>query len=444
MKLRNKITTGILMSASVLALAGCSQGTIDDAVAEFDSIDSGTVELDYEINSRTYGEYGITLTGLFERVEGAEEDNAQSNAGKSLMQTVSASELEDEPSDESEVDEAEIDEDDVFDIDISEIDEALLDVDLSQLSEEEIEELSQEMTTISVDEDDDIIGEEDPSRGYNYQIEEVNRMFADGQETTSTGEIIALGDTMYDKVFLTGSEANGRFVYDSRDVGITEYPIHDFVTISPIIDAFDLDNSDIEVATGDLANGDSGHVFTVTPEQVVTSLQEEATNTLAQNILGIVTEVDVDSVIIGINGTTFTVEAISTGGTGENTTPTSEAGTDSEDDSNGEDTVIGSLVLTKTAGDVEITEPSNAMDLDEFTSLVELFYQQQAEQQMDEQLTDEDVFGEEADLTDEDLEELESDLEELESELEELEQEDGELEEVEGEEVEDEEVEDED
>ena len=373
MKLNKRITTGILLSASALALAGCSTGTIDDAVAKFDSIDSGKFEVAFEVDSDTYGEYGMNVSGQFEYVgEDKEESKDQAKAFGNI-QKVNATELEEEDGENEEIEEVSIE-----------------DLDLTDEEKAELEAFEAEL--ISVEGEEDVaLEEKDPSRDYNYQIVEENRVFIDGQETTSTGELIAIDDTLYDKVFLTGSEADGRYVYDSRDVGIQEYPISDFVTVSPIIEAFNLEGNDIEVSSGDLHNGEKGHVFTVTPEQAVSSLQEVNDNNLTQNILGLVTEANVDKVIVGVNENSFSVQAISTGATDGDENPTSES--DKKEDAKvGEERVIGSLVITKTSEKVEIKEPTNAMDIDEFSSLIELFYQQQAEQQLESQISDDELY----------------------------------------------------
>ena len=372
MKLNKRITTGILLSASALALVGCTTGTIEDSVAKFDGIDSGKIEVAFEVDSDTYGEYGMNVTGQFEYVgEDTEESKDQAKAFGNVLK-VNATELEEEDGEEESVTVT------------SE------DLDLTDEEKAELEEFEAEL--ISAEDGEDVaLEEKDPSRDYNYQIVEENRVLIDGQETRSSGEIIALGDTLYDKVFLTGSEADGRFVYDSRDVGITEYPISDFVTVSPIIEAFNLEGNDIEVESGDLHNGEKGHVFTVTPEQAVSSLQEVNDNNLTQNILGLVTEANVDKVIVGVNENSFSVQAISTGATDGDENPTSESDK-KEDAKDGEERVIGSLVITKTSEKVEIEEPTNALDLDEFSSLVELFYQEQAEKQLESLISEDELY----------------------------------------------------
>lgn len=398
MKLNKKFTTGILLSASALALAGCSTGTIEDSVAKFDDIDSGKFEVAFEVDSDTYGEYGMNVTGQFEYVgEDTEESKDQAKAFGNVLK-VNATELEEEDGEEESVSvtSEEVGEDE----EIEEV--SIEDLDLSDEEKAELEEFEAELISAEGEEVADVaLEEKDPSRDYNYQIVEENRVLIDGQETKSSGEIIALGDKLYDKVFLTGSEADGRFVYDLRDVGITEYPISDFVTVSPIIEAFNLEGNDIEVSSGDLHNGEKGHVFTVTPEQAVSSLQEVNDNNLTQNILGLVTEANVDKVIVGVNENSFSVQAISTGATDGDENPTSESDK-KEDNKDGEERVIGSLVITKTSEKVEIEEPTNALDLDEFTSLVELFYQEQAEKQLESQISEEELY-----LDDEAMEELE-------------------------------------
>lgn len=386
MKLNKRITTGILLSASALALVGCSTGSIEDSVAKFDGIDSGKFELAFEVDSDTYGEYGMNVTGQFEYVgEDTEESKDQAKA-LGNVQKVNATELEEEGSDGEEEFVTET-RDEVGE------NEEIGEVSIEDLTDEEQAELEEfEAELISAEGEEGVsLDEKDPSRDYNYQIVEENRVLIDGQETKSSGEIIALDDKLYDKVFLTGSEADGRFVYDSRDAGITEYPISDFVTVSPIIEAFNLEGNDIEVSSGDLHNGEKGHVFTVTPEQAVSSLQEVNDNNLTQNILGLVTEANVDKVIVGVNENTFSVQAISTGATDGDENPTSESDK-KEDTKGGEERVIGSLVITKTSEKVEIEEPTNAMDLDEFTSLVELFYQEQAEKQLESQISEDELY----------------------------------------------------
>ena len=376
MKLNKRITTGILLSASALALVGCTTGTIEDSASKFDNIDSGKIEVAFEVDSDTYGEYGMNVTGQFEYVgESKDEDESKDQAKAfGVIQKVNATELE----------EGEVEEDE----ELEEV--SIEDLDLTDEEKAELEEFEAEL--ISAEDGEDVaLEEKDPSRDYNYQIVEENRVLIDGQETKSSGEIIALDDTLYDKVFLTGSEADGRFVYDSRDVGITEYPISDFVTVSPIIEAFNLEGNDIEVESGDLHNGEKGHVFTVTPEQAVSSLQEVNDNNLTQNILGLVTEANVDKVIVGVNENSFSVQAISTGATDGDENPTSES--DKKEDAKvGEERVIGSLVITKTSEKVEIEEPTNALDLDEFSSLVELFYQEQAEKQLESLISEDELY----------------------------------------------------
>ena len=376
MKLNKRITTGILLSASALALVGCTTGTIEDSASKFDNIDSGKIEVAFEVDSDTYGEYGMNVTGQFEYVgESKDEDESKDQAKAfGVIQKVNATELE----------EGEVEEDE----ELEEV--SIEDLDLTDEEKAELEEFEAEL--ISAEDGEDVaLEEKDPSRDYNYQIVEENRVLIDGQETKSSGEIIALDDTLYDKVFLTGSEADGRFVYDSRDVGITEYPISDFVTVSPIIESFNLEGNDIEVSSGDLHNGEKGHVFTVSPEQAVSSLQEVNDNNLTQNILGLVTEANVDKVIVGVNENSFSVQAISTGATDGDENPTSES--DKKEDAKvGEERVIGSLVITKTSEKVEIEEPTNALDLDEFSSLVELFYQEQAEKQLESLISEDELY----------------------------------------------------
>ena len=375
MKLKKRITTGVLLSASVLALVGCTTGTIEDSVAKFDGIDSGKIEVAFEVDSDTYGVYGMNITGQFEYVgEDTEENKAQAKASGKVLK-VNATELEEEDGEE---------------LSVTATSE---DLDLTDEEKASLEEFEAELISGEGEEDgeDVALEEKDPSRDYNYQIVEENRVLIDGQETKSSGEIIALGDKLYDKVFLTGSEADGRFIYDSRDVGIVEYPISDFVKVSPIIEAFNLEGNDIEVSYGDLHNGEKGHVFTVSPEQAVSSLQEVNDSNLTQNILGLVTEANVDKVIVGVNENSFSVQAISTGATDGDENPTSES--DKKEDAKvGEESVIGSLVITKTSEKVEIEEPTNALDLDEFSSLVELFYQEQAEKHLESQISEDELY----------------------------------------------------
>lgn len=386
MKLNKRITTGILLSASALALVGCSTGSIEDSVAKFDGIDSGKFEVAFEVDSDTYGEYGANITGQFEYVgEDKEVSKDQAKAFGNVLK-VNATELEEEGGEEDSV--IPISDEVGEDEEIEEV--SIEDLDLTDEEKEELE--AHEAELISAEGEEGVaLDKKDPSRDYNYQLVEENRVSVDGQETKSIGELIAIGDTLYDKVFLTGSEADGRYVYDSRDVGIKEYPISDFVTVSPIIEAFNLEGNDIEVSSGDLHNGEKGHVFTVTPEQAVSSLQEVNDNDLTQNILGLVTEANVDKVIVGVNENTFSVQAISTGATDGDENPTSESDK-KEDTKVGEERVIGSLVITKTSEKVEIEEPTNAMDLDEFTSLVELFYQKQAEKQLESQISEDELY----------------------------------------------------
>lgn len=429
--LKNKGLKSLLfIGASTLALSACAgtSGTINEAAEEFDSIETGELDFSYKVNSDTYGDYDIKMTGQFELVEGqgssdAEETEEESDeqASSGLISKVHATEVEEEEPVEVELTEEEIEE--------------------LELTEEDLQEVELISETTEDNPLDEGLEEVSPSRKYNYSIKEENSIYIDGQETTSVGEIIALDDLLYDKVFLTGSEADGRFVYDSRDVGIMEYPISDFLTVSPIIDAFDLENSDIEVTKGDLHNEEKGHVFTVTPEEVVTALQSQdgSQTTLEQNILGIVSEANVSEVIFGINENTFSVEAISTGNE-EDTTPTSEASEDETETDTGRK-VVGSMVITKTKGNVEITAPTNAMDIDEFSSLVELFYQQQAEEQLGSQISEDELYGEEAiehdaefgeDVTEEDLENSNVEWEEVELTDEEIEELERQLEEQEG------------
>lgn len=387
MKLNKRFTTGMLLSASALALAGCTTtGTIEDSVAKFDGIDSGKFEVAYEVDSDTYGEYGMNVSGQFEYVgEDTEENKDQAKAFGNVIK-VNATELEEEDGEEDSV--IPISDEVGEDEEIEEV--SIEDLDLTDEEKEELE--AHEAELISAEGEEGVaLDKKDPARDYNYQIVEENRLFIDGQETTSIGELIAIDDTLYDKVFLTGSEADGRFVYDLRDVGIMEYPISDFLTVSPIIEAFNLEGNDIEVSSGDLHNGEKGHVFTVTPEQAVSSLQEVNDNNLTQNILGLITEANVDKVIVGVNENSFSVQAISTGATDGDENPTSESDK-KEDAKDGEERVIGSLVITKTSEKVEITEPTNAMDIDEFSSLIELFYQQQAEQQLESQISEDELY----------------------------------------------------
>lgn len=426
MKLNKKLTSSLLLGASMLATLGaCSFGntsspkSVLDAGKKFDSIESGDLEMAYEVNSYTYGDYNVELNAKFERndfTEEATDDEQESDDKESDDKEVSkgfvhkAYATENEESDESESDESESDEAeepmneltdepedvDLGDVDLEDFDEDMLrdlgleDVDLDELSEEDINLISAPL----IDEETT-----DPSRFYNYEMTEKSQMYADGQETISSGEYIGLDDTLYDKVFLTGSEADGKFVYDSRDVGISEYPIASYLEISPILESFELEENDIEVTKGKLYSGEIGNVFTLTPEQVAESFQGELSESaLAQNILGLVSETNVDKVIFGIKDETFTVEAISTGEGTTNKEPSSQAETDDSEETDKKETTeeyVGSIVLSKKKGKVEITEPKNAIDLDEFSSLVELYYQQQ-EEEMAGQLDEDELYGDDA------------------------------------------------
>ena len=103
MKLNKRITTGILLSASALALAGCTTGTIEDSATKFDGIDSGKFEVAYEVNSDTYGEYGMNVSGQFEYVgEDTEESKDQAKAFGNVLK-VNATELEEEEGEEESV-----------------------------------------------------------------------------------------------------------------------------------------------------------------------------------------------------------------------------------------------------------------------------------------------------------------------------------------------------
>lgn len=348
MKFDKKLRTGLLLGASALALVACSANgestasSLEEATAKYDSIKQGELTMEYNVSSNTYGDYKVDLTGQFEKND--------------------------------------------FDTSTSETDK-----------EETKESESSEETESSESTEEAKV---DPSRGYDYHLVEKTSVYVDGQETNSTGEVVALGDTLYDKVFLTGSEADGKFVYDSRDVGITEYPLANYVDIQPVIDAFDLEGNDIKVEKGELFNGEKGHVFTVTPEQVATSLQGEVgESSLGQNILGLVTEAEVGTVIIGVNEDTFSVQAMSTGDVVDEQKPTSESeeSKESTKDSKGdEEDLVGYLLVSKDKSTKEIEAPANKMDIEEFSALIELYYQQMSEGELEEQLSEDEVYGEEA------------------------------------------------
>src|SRR5699024_3910394 len=112
------------------------------------------------------------------------------------------------------------------------------------------------------------------------------------------------------------------------------------------------------------------------------ALQEGGVSSeLGNNILGIVSEENAEKVNIGVNKDTFTVEVYGTGT--ETSEPTSESTSESSSESTSttEDgqVLVGRLVITKKAGDVEITKPTNSIDLEEFSSLVEKYYQDMTE-----------------------------------------------------------------
>lgn len=337
--------------------------TLDEAVQKYDSMESGDVNVDYNINSSTYGDYKVSLTGQFGKTAEAPKETKDSSVADS-SKTEEADSSKEEDSEEAK------------------------DSSATEGSEEEAKTL-------------------DKSRLYDYHLVEDTKVYVDGQETNSTSDVYAIGNTLFDKVFLTGSEADGKFVYDTRDSGVVEYPIATYLQISPIIEAFDLDG--VSVEKGTLHNGDKGHVFTLTPEQVATALQgEEGETGLGQNILGLVSEANVDEVVIGVNATTFSIEAVSTGENDKNDEPTS-ASSDTKTAKTEKDGVIGYLVVDKKAGKVEITEPTNKLDLEEFSALVELYYQQMAEDSGDgalEEAIDADtVYGDGEPAEDADTEE---------------------------------------
>ena len=321
-----RLLNGALLGVTALALGACASGgigsgvsgSIEDSAKSFDSINEGEIDLAYNIDSYRYGKFNVSLTGKYEETS------------KEATETDSTEE--------------------------------------SSESKESKESKDEKDTS---------------SRAYDYSLVEGTVVVVDGKETKSTGEITAIGDTLYDRVYLTGSGADGKFVYDTRDGedGAVDYPLADYLSVSPIINAFDF--ADIEVTTGKLADtGKTGHTFTVTPEEVVTALQEGGVSSeLGNNILGIVSEENAEKVTIGVNKDTFTVEAYGTDT--ETSEPTSESTSESSSESTSttEDgqVLVGRLVITKKAGDVEITKPTNSIDLEEFSGLVEKYYQDMTE-----------------------------------------------------------------
>lgn len=412
MKMNNKWTKGVLFTASALLLGACAtetgtNGSLEEDVASFDAIQQGELEMNYSVSSKTYGDYEVKLTGEFVNHDEL-EDNKQAKAS-GLVSKVNATELEEEGEPEAVEEETEA---------VDGEEEAVESQDAEVTSEDaELEE------PVEGSEEADVTSElvEDagvsPSRGYDYALLEETSVYVDGQETNSSGEVMGVGENLYDKVYLTGSEADGKYVYDSRDAGVMEYPVHDYLHIDPIISSFDLGED--AVSSGDLANDEKGNIFTLTPEEVTTALQEnEITSELGNNILGLVSEVGVDKVIIGVNETTFSVEAISTGTGDSNEEPTSEAtDTDEEATEETEESVLGYLTVKKTAGDVDIKAPTGALDLDEFSAIVELFYQDMAEQQASQaefDFEDGEINPEEAQNQDGEIQEIELTAEEVE------------------------------
>src|SRR5699024_9534314 len=284
-------------------------GSIEDSAKSFDSINEGEIDLAYNIDSYRYGKFNVSLTGKYEETSKEATEDSSDESKESSESSESNESSEDKESNES---------------------------------------------------------KDTSSRAYDYSLVEGTVVLVDGKETKSTGEITAIGDTLYDRVYLTGSGADGKFVYDTRDGedGAVDYPLADYLSVSPIINAFDF--ADIEVTTGKLADtGKTGHTFTVTPEEVVTALQEGGVSSeLGNNILGIVSEENAEKVNIGVNKDTFTVEVYGTGT--ETSEPTSESTSESSSESTSttEDgqVLVGRLVITKKAGDVEITKPTNSID----------------------------------------------------------------------------------
>lgn len=333
-----RLLNGALLGVTALALGACASGgigsgvsgSIEDSAKSFDSINEGEIDLAYNIDSYRYGKYNVSLTGKYEETSKEATESKESKESSESKESNESSE--------------------------------------SNESNESNESKDEKDTT---------------SRAYDYSLVESTVVVVDGKETKSTGEITTIGDTLYDRVYLTGSGADGKFVYDTRDgeEGATDYPLADYLSVSPIINAFDF--ADIEVTTGKLADtGKTGNTFTVTPEEVVTALQEGGVSSeLGNNILGIVSEENAEKVNIGVNKDTFTVEVYGTGT--ETSEPTSESTSESSSESTSttEDgqVLVGRLVITKKAGDVEITKPTNSIDLEEFSSLVEKYYQDMTE-----------------------------------------------------------------
>ena len=348
-----RLLNGALLGVTALALGACASGgigsgisgSIEDSAKSFDSINEGEIDLAYNVDSYRYGKYNVSLTGKYE--ETSKEANESSESDESKESTESKESDESKESKES--------------------------------SEDKESKESNESNESSESKEE----KDTSSRAYDYSLVEGTVVLVDGKETKSTGEITAIGDTLYDRVYLTGSGADGKFVYDTRDgeEGATDYPLADYLSVSPIINAFDF--ADIEVTTGKLADtGKTGHTFTVTPEEVVTALQEGGVSSeLGNNILGIVSEENAEKVNIGVNKDTFTVEVYGTNT--ETSEPTSESTSESSSESTSttEDgqVLVGRLVITKKAGDVEITKPTNSIDLEEFSSLVEKYYQDMTE-----------------------------------------------------------------
>ena len=338
-----RLLNGALLGVTALALGACASGgigsgvsgSIEDSAKSFDSINEGEIDLAYNIDSYRYGKFNVSLTGKYEETS---KEATEDSSDESKESNESSEDKESKESKES------------------------------NESNESSESKEEKDTS---------------SRAYDYSLVEGTVVLVDGKETKSTGEITAIGDTLYDRVYLTGSGADGKFVYDTRDgeEGATDYPLADYLSVSPIINAFDF--ADIEVTTGKLADtGKTGHTFTVTPEEVVTALQEGGVSSeLGNNILGIVSEENAEKVNIGVNKDTFTVEVYGTNT--ETSEPTSESTSESSSESTSttEDgqVLVGRLVITKKAGDVEITKPTNSIDLEEFSSLVEKYYQDMTE-----------------------------------------------------------------
>ena len=350
-----RLLNGALLGVTALALGACASGgvgsgvsgSIEDSAKSFDSINEGEIDLAYNIDSYRYGKFNVSLTGKYEETS---KEATEDSSDESKESNESSEDNESKESKES----------------------------------NESNESNESKESSESSEDKESNDEKDTSsRAYDYSLVEGTVVLVDGKETKSTGEITAIGDTLYDRVYLTGSGADGKFVYDTRDGedGAVDYPLADYLSVSPIINAFDF--ADIEVTTGKLADtGKTGHTFTVTPEEVVTALQEGGVSSeLGNNILGIVSEENAEKVTIGVNKDTFTVEAYGTDT--ETSEPTSESTSESSSESTSttEDgqVLVGRLVITKKAGDVEITKPTNSIDLEEFSGLVEKYYQDMTE-----------------------------------------------------------------